>query len=269
MIIQECIDKVVGFVDLFHVACTRDNDITRLEETDGNTLALTLATSITLALAELLTSTLARFGLVRSLVVIVLCINTLVDCTLKDTEDAIATRDDFMELVTAEGDTYAEVAINELFIEADDRRGVTPRATGELGDFTKEPLEGLYAELLGADARHLDGSIGKQLQVYLLPAMRIRVRLADNERGLIEEALGANLALRQGVTMTQTNHLVAVLELQDALARPPERNQDVMNVLKQLIQIESCIKVCSSNHGTNTQWSLLIEFLSELLWCWR
>ncbi len=81
---------------------------------------------------------------------------------------------------------------------------------------------------------------------------------------MIKEALGADLALRQSVAMAHTNDLVAMFELQDALTGPPERNQDVMNVFKQLIQVKGCIEVGRGDHCTDAEWSLFIEFFTWL-----
>ncbi len=200
----------------------------------------------------------------RHFIVIVLCIDSLINRTFKDTEDTITAGDDFVELIAAERDANTEVAVNELFVEADDRRGTAPRAAGELGDFTEEPFKCLNAELLAADARHLDRPIGEQLEIHLFPTRGIWIRLTNNKCRLVEEALGADFALRQSVAVTYTNDLVTVLKLQDAFARPPERNQDVMNVFKQLIQIKSCIEVRSSNHCADAEWSFFVEVFTWL-----
>ncbi len=265
VVVEESINELVGLIDLFHMAGACNNDIAGLEETDSNPLALSFTRPIALTLTELLAGTLAWFMLVaRHFIVIVLCIDALVNRTFENTEDTITARDDFVELITAKRDADTEVAVNELFIEADDGRFATPRTAGKLGDFAEEPLEGLDTELLRGDAGHLDRPVGEEFEIHLLPARGVWVRLADDEGRLIKEALGADFALCQGVAMTHANDLVAMFELQDALAGPPERNQDVMNVFKQLIQIEGCVEVGRGDHCADAEGSLFIEFFTWL-----
>ncbi len=77
-----------------------NNDIAGLEEADCDFLALALAGPIPLSLTELLTTALAGLRFVAGLIVIVFCIDTLVNGAFKDREDVVAARNELMEFVS-------------------------------------------------------------------------------------------------------------------------------------------------------------------------
>ncbi len=113
MVVEESIDEPIGLIDLFHMTGACNNDIAGLKETDSNPLALSFTRPIALSLTELLASTLAWFMLVaRHFIVIVLCIDTLVNRTFENTEDTITACDDFVELITAKRDADTEITVN-------------------------------------------------------------------------------------------------------------------------------------------------------------
>ena len=96
MRLQDLIEELIGLVNLIHLTCASNNDLGGRERANCDPLTLAITISETLSCTRQLTNTDPRSQRISFLIVIILLIDTLVNCALMTAKQVIHVTQDLM-----------------------------------------------------------------------------------------------------------------------------------------------------------------------------
>ena len=112
MFIQNCVEKIIGSLNLPKLSGARNNDSPCPKDAHRNAFTFSLAFARTLPFTECLTLTNADSWI--SLIVEEFSIHTLIDCFFEHTEEIVFINQEFMKCVLIDEFIESIVCINEL-----------------------------------------------------------------------------------------------------------------------------------------------------------
>lgn len=190
---------MIGLINLFHCARPSNDNLSVLKDAERHTLAFTIAITGPLASASGLTRANSWTLLVR-FIEIILRIHTLINGLLIDTEDAVFIHESLEECVAFDEGIYEVIGVDQLHGDFLDLRGLCAQE-GRLRkpiNFCEKPSKSLLGKFHGRHASHLEGTIGKEFHIGLLPLTWL-VLTAKNNSGLIMESVFTNIAISETV----------------------------------------------------------------------
>jgi len=201
MFVKDSIEELVRRLNLRDLASTRNNNAAGSKDAHCNSLALALSFSRTLSLTEVLA--LADANPWISCIIEELGIDALVNGFLEHAEQIVFVQQDLVDGVLIDVLIEGIVSINELNGEALNNGRSRKWRLRELTNGIDEPLHRLASKGFRCHTRHLNASIGEELDIHLLPLIACPVHLSPKNNGrLIEESLGGDFSIRENVFVT-------------------------------------------------------------------
>lgn len=180
MVFKDRADKVIRLVDLDKVDCAGDEDLSALEDRDGDFLALAIVRSI--AFSETLVHRAVAPAIVffEEGVPTVLEFDTRVGSWLKTAAVAVRIRDqELMKILATDVEWYREVAVDQTDTEIRAHEGVVLDNVRESLDHILKDFEDLsvhpFAVLDVFDAGHLDRAVFEDLHARTVALFGLKV----------------------------------------------------------------------------------------------
>lgn len=252
--LQNTIDESVRIQELLHVFGTRDDDRSCTEGGDGDFLTLSNRVPTATAFAGCGADTDARrSGCWAGFVPEEFGIDALIDRGFVVTPESVFLHENLVETVTANGLADVVVGVHHTDVELGNA-GFGCLVTGPdsavpMGG--NELCERGAGHLFAADTGHLESAVLEDFDVRLLEtAMGVIEAEAEDQGGLIEEAL---LGFRGGMKdVLHTDALVSIaeLDLEDAFTDPPVGDEGTVRI--QCLEIWDGTQMSSDCHCADT-----------------
>ncbi len=255
MTLENTIDECVGLEELLHVFGTRDNDGARAEGGDRDLLTLTGRVAAAVAFAGRGTDTDAWWcGRWTGLIPEELGINALVDRGLIGAPEPVFLNKDLVEAVTANRLADIVVGVHHTDVEfGDTGLGCLVAGPDTLVTVKRDELgQRRTGHGLTADSRHLEPSVLEDLDIgFFKGGIGVIEAQAEDQRGLIEEALLGLCGRVENILHTDALTLFAELDLEHALADPPVGDERA--ALVEGLEIWDGTEMSSNCHCAHTQ----------------
>ncbi len=255
MLFEDTIDETVCVLELLHVFGTCDDDGPRAE--GGNRDLLTgsdcVSTSVAFTWTRANTDPWWRCGW-AGLVPEEFRIHALVDRGFIRAPEAIILHENLVEAVTANGLADVVVGVHHADVEFGDA-GLGGLFTGpDSSTFVEcnELCEGCTGHGFAADPCHLEPAVLEDLNIRLLETgIGVIETEAEDQGGLVEEALLGLCGCMENVLHAEPLALIAELDLEHALTDPPVGDEGTIVI--ELLEIGDCTQMSSDCHCADTK----------------
>lgn len=173
-----------------------------------------------------------------------------------------------MESVLINEPVDGVVRIDQLDRETMNMDGLIKGRHGKGLDHSVEPVQRGSGKRRRGDTRHLDPSIRKEFNVYLLPGIRrvllvlvlvptIRYTTTDDDGGLVKERFVGNLTMRENILIGPSLNTWTIFNLEYTLIRIPEGDHVRPKRVKDGTELNRCAPVSRNDHGRDAERCLL------------